>query len=125
MSRLPVGEANPRGSDARQMAHAAVLHTVPDPWLTLVTLGQARLYPGAADPDHPRPVAGPGKRLPLITYLACSPSRSPTREQFLNLLQANVDPETGPHRLREAVHELPAIAKPGLKNTPATPKAPC
>lgn len=72
-----------------------------DAALTLVTLG------GFALSDHTGAQRlGPGKPLALLAYLACSPARTASREQLIDLLWADSDPERARHALRQALWQL-------------------
>ncbi len=69
--------------------------------LALTTLGGASLRLGAG-PE----VCGPGKPLALVTYLACSPRQTASREHLLDLLWADLEPERARHALRQLLYFL-------------------
>ncbi len=46
---------------------------------------------------------GLGKPLALLTYLACAPGRTATREQLIDLLWADTEREAGRHTLRQTL----------------------
>lgn len=69
--------------------------------LALVTLGGFALVDSTS---HQR--LGPGKPLALLAYLACSPSRTASRDQLVDLLWADADPGRARHALRQALWQL-------------------
>lgn len=72
--------------------------------LHLTVLGPAaalRLATGG-----PEPLLGPGKPLALLTYLACAPRRTVSREHLVDLLWSDLEPERGRHALRQTLWYL-------------------
>jgi DNA-binding SARP family transcriptional activator len=79
----------------------------PDSALTLQTLGGALLALSSGEER-----LGPGKPLALIAYLACSPRRAAAREQLVDLLWADLEPDKARHALRQTIWYLRQILGP-------------
>lgn len=78
----------------------AVLPT--DARLTLQTLGGARLLPiGAAAGD--KALLDGGKPVALIAYLATIPGRQARRDQLVDLLWSDLEPDAAKHALRQTL----------------------
>src|SRR5688500_16503523 len=75
-----------------------------DARLTLVTLGNAALQ--AVATSGPVTLFEIGKPVALVTYLACAPDRTATREHLLDLLWGDVEPEGAKHALRQTLWYL-------------------
>jgi DNA-binding SARP family transcriptional activator len=76
-----------------------------DARLTLTTLGRASL--SWTPPDgSPTVLLGPGKPLALITYLACAPRRTASRDYVVSLLWADNEPERAVHAMRQTVWQI-------------------
>jgi DNA-binding SARP family transcriptional activator len=73
-----------------------------DAVLTLSLLGNTLLQ---AQTDGKEPVAifSSGKPLALIAYLHCAPAQSASREQLLELLWSDAEPESARHTLRQTL----------------------
>lgn len=68
--------------------------------LRLSLLGGAALQLGD-DPEATRILLASGKPLALLTYLHCTPARTVSRAQQLELLWSDAEPEKGRHTLRQ------------------------
>jgi DNA-binding SARP family transcriptional activator len=69
--------------------------------ISLRCLGQTALLAGAAGSE--RSLLPTGKPLALLTFLACAPARSATREQLIDLLWSDVERESARHTLRQTL----------------------
>lgn len=71
----------------------------------LCTLANARLVAPSTDVGQTadEPLLVIGKPLALLTVLACAPDRAASREQLVDLLWADVPPESGRHTLRQTL----------------------
>jgi len=49
---------------------------------------------------------GPGKPLAVITYLAFAPGRTASREQLIDLLWADLEPDSAKHAVRQMIWQL-------------------
>ncbi len=90
-----VPESLPPRSTAEEAASAS-----PPPAAELTLLGSARLSGPAALGAQPLAV---GKPLALLAFLACSPGRSASRDQLIDLLWADVERDAARHTLRQTV----------------------
>lgn len=73
-----------------------------DAGVTLMTLGGFALHRSQRDAGDWQ-VFGPGKPLALIAYLAAGPGRTADRDQLVDLLWSDLDPDAGRHALRQAI----------------------
>jgi len=72
--------------------------------LHLRVLGSAVL----TDAEHAlaEPLLGPGKLVALVTYLTLAPRRTASREQLVDLLWGEDDPDAARRNLRQAIYQL-------------------
>lgn len=73
-----------------------------DSSLTLALLGNTQLLVQSANGET-RGVLASGKPLALLSFLHCAPAQSASREQLLELLWSDADPESGRHTLRQTL----------------------
>jgi DNA-binding SARP family transcriptional activator len=67
----------------------------------LTLLGGTRLT--ALAPDAPHVIFTSGKPLALLAFLQCAPAQSASREQLIELLWSDADPEAARHTLRQTL----------------------
>jgi len=75
-----------------------------DTLLTLETLGAARLFVGTG--VEGKPALEAGKPLALVAYLATVPGRQARREQLVDVLWADLEPDAAKHALRQTLWYL-------------------
>jgi DNA-binding SARP family transcriptional activator len=80
-------------------------NSIADKHLTIVTLGSVALV----SDDAGTPVMGPGKPVALLTYLACAPARTASRDHLVELLWADADPERARHALRQTLWQIRGV----------------
>ena len=73
-----------------------------DPAIHLRVFGTPGLSHDAGTPDAPGTLPS-GKPLALVTFLACAPARSATREQLIDLLWADSERDSARHTLRQTL----------------------
>src|SRR5512141_2692609 len=73
-----------------------------DSRLTIQTLGGWALS-YASPAQALTPVFGPSKPLAMLVYMALSPNRPAAREHLIDMLWADVDPDSAGHALRQTV----------------------
>jgi hypothetical protein len=73
-----------------------------DARLTLQTLGGVRLLPLAAAAGD-KPLLEGGKPAALIAYLASTPGRQARRDQLVDLLWSDLEPDAAKHALRQTL----------------------
>ena len=73
--------------------------------LVLRTLGTAALV-RVADDGTEETLLEVSKVLSLITYLAAAPGRAATREQLIDLLWSDLEPEAGKHAVRQQLWQI-------------------
>lgn len=98
MAQSSDASAAPRGVSGGSL-------TPREPLIELRTLGRAEAVVGAAGAADAR-VLGPGKPLALLVWLASMPGRSCTRDQAIDLLWSDMEPEQGRHALRQTIWYL-------------------
>ncbi|MBL0169099.1 MAG: winged helix-turn-helix domain-containing protein [Gemmatimonadaceae bacterium] len=70
--------------------------------LSFTFFGATVLRRGSAN-DPQKPIFTAGKPLALLAFLACSPGNGASREQLIDLLWSDVEPEAARHTLRQTL----------------------
>lgn len=85
----------------------------PSPGVLIQSLGRLQLVTANAAADE-RTLLDGGKPLALLVYLACSPARQARREQLLDLLWSDLEPDAAKHALRQTLWYIKKRAGEGL-----------
>jgi DNA-binding SARP family transcriptional activator len=84
------------------MTSDAVISPSSDSHLTLQTMGGARLMSSLRG-ESEKPLLDGGKPVALIAYLASAPSRQARRDQLVDLLWSDLEPDAAKHALRQTL----------------------